>query len=226
MQGAENRPSRKSSARGRIGPAAASQRSPGRHLALPTAGSGPAAAPSRTAARIETRDPNRLVAAAVGGDDRPLRARAYRLLGNAYRMDDALHEAYVKAYRALPDFRGSGLSPHRWGSVGGAVASSTVTPAKRPPASSCSWASSATPRRRRDRPPVALGVLGSAGGHHDPLEPPAVRPRDDVDAGRIGDLRARVDVLASSQVALKKTGMADLIKQSRVPPPQYEDRPS
>ena len=38
--------------------------------------------------------------------DRSLRALAFRLLGDRDRMDDALQEAYLKAYRALPDFRG------------------------------------------------------------------------------------------------------------------------
>jgi RNA polymerase sigma-70 factor, ECF subfamily len=38
--------------------------------------------------------------------DRGLRALAYRLLGDRDRMDDALQEAYVKAFRALPRFRG------------------------------------------------------------------------------------------------------------------------
>jgi len=38
--------------------------------------------------------------------DPGLRALAYRLLGDRDRMDDALQEAYVKAYRALPGFRG------------------------------------------------------------------------------------------------------------------------
>jgi RNA polymerase sigma-70 factor (ECF subfamily) len=37
-------------------------------------------------------------------DDR-LRALAFRLLGDRDRMDDALQEAYLKAYRALPNFR-------------------------------------------------------------------------------------------------------------------------
>jgi len=39
--------------------------------------------------------------------DAGLRALAYRLLGDRDRMDDALQEAYVKAYRALPGFRGN-----------------------------------------------------------------------------------------------------------------------
>ena len=38
--------------------------------------------------------------------DRGLRALAYRLLGDRDRMDDALQEAYVRAFRALPRFRG------------------------------------------------------------------------------------------------------------------------
>lgn len=37
-------------------------------------------------------------------DDR-LRGLAYRLLGDRDAMDDAMQEAYVKAYRALPSFR-------------------------------------------------------------------------------------------------------------------------
>ena len=46
-------------------------------------------------------------AAVVRHYDPGLRALAYRLLGDRERMDDALQEAYVKAYRALPRFRGS-----------------------------------------------------------------------------------------------------------------------
>ena len=37
--------------------------------------------------------------------DHRLRALAYRLLGDRAAMDDALQEAYVKAYKALPGFR-------------------------------------------------------------------------------------------------------------------------
>lgn len=37
--------------------------------------------------------------------DQRLRALAYRLLGDRAAMDDALQEAYVKAFRALPGFR-------------------------------------------------------------------------------------------------------------------------
>jgi len=57
------------------------------------------------------------VARAAGGDheafaglvrrfDGGLRALAFRLLGDRDRMDDALQEGYVRAYRALPRFRG------------------------------------------------------------------------------------------------------------------------
>jgi RNA polymerase sigma-70 factor, ECF subfamily len=43
--------------------------------------------------------------------DDGLRTLAYRLLGDRDRMDDALQEAYVRAFRALPRFRGdSGLA--------------------------------------------------------------------------------------------------------------------
>jgi RNA polymerase sigma-70 factor (ECF subfamily) len=45
-------------------------------------------------------------AALVRHYDAGLRALAWRLLGDRSRMDDALQEAYVKAYRALPRFRG------------------------------------------------------------------------------------------------------------------------
>ena len=38
--------------------------------------------------------------------DRRLRGIAYRVLGDRDRMDDALQEAYVRAFRALPGFRG------------------------------------------------------------------------------------------------------------------------
>jgi RNA polymerase sigma-70 factor (ECF subfamily) len=45
-------------------------------------------------------------AAVIRHYDPGLRALAYRLLGDPHRMDDALQEAYVKACRALPRFRG------------------------------------------------------------------------------------------------------------------------
>ncbi len=69
------------------------------------------------AARAAERHEARLVASARGGDayaftelleayDRPLRALAFRLLGDASAMDDVLQDAYVKAYRSLHAFRG------------------------------------------------------------------------------------------------------------------------
>lgn len=57
-------------------------------------------------ARAREGDPQAF-AALVGRFDRPLRALAFRLLGDRQRMDDALQEAYVKAYRALPSFSGN-----------------------------------------------------------------------------------------------------------------------
>jgi RNA polymerase sigma-70 factor (ECF subfamily) len=42
----------------------------------------------------------------VGHYDHRLRALAYRLLDDRDRMDDVLQEVYVKAFRALPRFRG------------------------------------------------------------------------------------------------------------------------
>jgi RNA polymerase sigma-70 factor, ECF subfamily len=45
--------------------------------------------------------------------DRGLRALAFRLLGDRDRMDDVLQDVYVKAYRALPAFRG-GSSVRTW----------------------------------------------------------------------------------------------------------------
>lgn len=42
--------------------------------------------------------------------DPAMRTLAYRLLGDTARMDDALQEAYVKAYRALPHFHGGSTS--------------------------------------------------------------------------------------------------------------------
>jgi RNA polymerase sigma-70 factor (ECF subfamily) len=45
-------------------------------------------------------------AAVIRHYDPGLRALAYRLLGDRDRMDDALQEAYVKAFRTLPRFRG------------------------------------------------------------------------------------------------------------------------
>jgi RNA polymerase sigma-70 factor (ECF subfamily) len=44
-------------------------------------------------------------AALIRHYDPGVRALAYRLLGDRDRMDDALQEAYVRAFRALPRFR-------------------------------------------------------------------------------------------------------------------------
>lgn len=45
-------------------------------------------------------------AAVVRLYDRRLRGIAFRVLGDRDRMDDALQEAYLRAFRALPRFRG------------------------------------------------------------------------------------------------------------------------
>lgn len=42
----------------------------------------------------------------IGRYDAGLRALAYRVLGDRERMDDALQESYVRAFRALERFRG------------------------------------------------------------------------------------------------------------------------
>jgi RNA polymerase sigma-70 factor (ECF subfamily) len=65
-----------------------------------------------------------VVAAAQQGDHRAfrtlvdhydagLRSLAFRLLGTSASMEDALQESYLKAYRALPAFRGDS-SPGTW----------------------------------------------------------------------------------------------------------------
>jgi RNA polymerase sigma-70 factor (ECF subfamily) len=58
-----------------------------------------------TLARARRGD-ERAFATLVRRYDPGLRALAFRVLGDRTRMDDALQEAYVKAYRALPRFRG------------------------------------------------------------------------------------------------------------------------
>ena len=55
-------------------------------------------------ARAKAGDPQAFTEVVRHYDPR-LRALAYRLLGDRAAMDDALQEAYVKAYRALPGFR-------------------------------------------------------------------------------------------------------------------------
>ncbi|HEU5476259.1 MAG TPA: sigma-70 family RNA polymerase sigma factor [Gaiellaceae bacterium] len=57
-----------------------------------------------TVARARRGD-ERAFAALVRHYDAGLRSLAFRLLGDRGRMDDALQEAYVNAYRALPRFR-------------------------------------------------------------------------------------------------------------------------
>jgi RNA polymerase sigma-70 factor (ECF subfamily) len=52
-------------------------------------------------------------AALIRRHDRPLRSLAFRLLGDRDRMDDALQNAYAKAFRALPRFRGAS-APETW----------------------------------------------------------------------------------------------------------------
>jgi RNA polymerase sigma-70 factor (ECF subfamily) len=52
------------------------------------------------------RGDQRAFAAVIRLYDRDLRAVAYRVLGDRDRMDDALQEAYLSAFRALPRFRG------------------------------------------------------------------------------------------------------------------------
>jgi RNA polymerase sigma-70 factor, ECF subfamily len=52
-------------------------------------------------------------AALVAEHDRDLRRLAFRVLGDRHAMDDALQEAYVKAFRAMPRFRGDS-SPRTW----------------------------------------------------------------------------------------------------------------
>jgi RNA polymerase sigma-70 factor (ECF subfamily) len=73
---------------------------------------------SNVAMRLRSAGEPRLVERARAGDreafaalirrhDRGLRGLAYRLLGDRERMDDALQEAYLRAFRALPRFRGA-----------------------------------------------------------------------------------------------------------------------
>jgi RNA polymerase sigma-70 factor, ECF subfamily len=69
---------------------------------------GPAAAHRRTEAPARTPSPidRDDFAGIVRRHDHRLRGLAYKLLaGDRHRMDDALQEAYLRAYRALPGFR-------------------------------------------------------------------------------------------------------------------------
>jgi RNA polymerase sigma-70 factor (ECF subfamily) len=58
---------------------------------------------------IAQRDPDVFIAM-VKHYDRPLRGLVYRLMGNREQMDDVLQEVYLRAYRALPGFRGEAAS--------------------------------------------------------------------------------------------------------------------
>ena len=60
---------------------------------------------ARLLARARTGDLDAFVQL-IGLHDRALRALAYRLLEDSHQMDDALQEAYLKAFRALRGFEG------------------------------------------------------------------------------------------------------------------------
>lgn len=66
----------------------------------------PAPDPAPAVIEQAKRGDQRAFEAIVRHYDPGLRALAYRLLGDPQRMDDALQEAYVRAFRALPRFRG------------------------------------------------------------------------------------------------------------------------
>jgi RNA polymerase sigma-70 factor (ECF subfamily) len=68
--------------------------------------SGPAADVSTAVVDRARRGDQEAFAELIRHYDRGLRVLAFRLLGDRDRMDDALQEAYVKAFRALPRFRG------------------------------------------------------------------------------------------------------------------------
>ncbi len=63
-------------------------------------------APEETELELARTGDHEAFAALVRRYDQGLRALAYRILGDRDRMDDALQEAYVRAYRALARFRG------------------------------------------------------------------------------------------------------------------------
>lgn len=65
----------------------------------------PGMTPALTAPPARRVDPDAFVAM-VGEHDRLLRALVYRLVEDRDRMDDVLQEVYLKAFRALPGFRG------------------------------------------------------------------------------------------------------------------------
>lgn len=67
---------------------------------------GPAGDVGRAVVERARRGDQEAFATVIRHYDPGLRALAYRLLGDRDRMDDALQEAYVKAFRSLPRFRG------------------------------------------------------------------------------------------------------------------------
>ncbi len=66
---------------------------------------GPQAVPPAVVERARAGD-HLAFADIVRAHDHRLRGLAYRLLGDQDRMDDVLQEAYVRAFRALPRFKG------------------------------------------------------------------------------------------------------------------------
>src|SRR4029453_5950133 len=66
----------------------------------------PAPEPAPGVIEQAKRGDERAFEAIVRHYDSGLRALAYRLLGDTQRMDEALQNAYLKAFRALPRFRG------------------------------------------------------------------------------------------------------------------------
>jgi RNA polymerase sigma-70 factor, ECF subfamily len=66
----------------------------------------PAPEPAPGVIEQAKRGDERAFEAIVRHYDPGLRALAYRLLGDTQRMDDALQNAYMRAFRALPRFRG------------------------------------------------------------------------------------------------------------------------
>lgn len=71
-----------------------------------TAALGPAADVGRDVVDRARSGDQEAFAALIKHYDPGLRSLAYRILGDRDQMDDALQEAYVKAFRGLPRFRG------------------------------------------------------------------------------------------------------------------------
>jgi len=57
---------------------------------------------------------HRAFAALVGDCDEKMRRLAYRLLGSQAAMDDALQDAYLKAYRTLVSYDGRRSAFSTW----------------------------------------------------------------------------------------------------------------